>query len=243
LAAAVETTMRCVLCRACLEAYRQRQEKLQAWRWAQANDREIWAREADLMAVRVIVDLQQGDPAAAFPQLAALAEQGSVWSMLLVGCAYENGTGIELDEGLAEHWYLRAAEGGCQRAVLYLGALYARRDDLAGQQRAYLLDAARNWAPAQHYLAWTKLRKPRSRAMLMEARGLFEQAAAAGDLGSELQLGILTARGAFGWHRIPAGVRWVWRVVGKMDLAGEQPATSEQTRAAPTPSSALVPAA
>src|SRR5579872_5005919 len=106
-------------------------EKLRAWRYAQANDRNVIDRDPDRDALAEADNLWRRDPKAGLLRLRKLADLGSVWSMLLLGYAFASGTGTDPDEIQSERWYRLAFEGGCQRALLHLGRMYELRRDFA----------------------------------------------------------------------------------------------------------------
>ena len=82
-------------------------------RLAQCNDAEIISRDPHPEPMHNEWRRQATDPEAALPELVSLAERGSVWSMFLVGSAYESGKGAAADAAQAERWYRMACEAGC----------------------------------------------------------------------------------------------------------------------------------
>jgi len=164
----------------------------------------------------------------ALPKLTALAERGSVWSMLLVGWAYNAGAGVTADLAQAERWYRLAFEGGAQQAQLRLGWTYEQRSDVAGCEEVYGVGAADGWAPAMYHLAMIKFRQPRTPARLEAARILLEQASAQGDLGAQWVLAGLLWRGRFGLRQIPSGVRLALDLCKKLTaLVDEEDASGD----------------
>src|SRR5260370_27620972 len=79
-------------------------KKLSSWSVQQANNQEIWNRDTEQERIREAIRLGESLPVVAFQSLLNLAENGSVWSMLHVGWAYETGNGIALDAARAERW-------------------------------------------------------------------------------------------------------------------------------------------
>ena len=233
--------MKCVFCAVCAADWEEIQNKIRLWRYAQADDRDVWDREADLNSLTAAERLWRRDPASALPQLAELAEGGSVWSMTLLGWTYNSGTGVAADEVAAERWYRRAVQGGCQRALLSLCSILARRHDWPAVVEICSIRTAEFWAPAMYYLALAKLHRPTTPARREDARVLLERAAAQGDLGSEHGLAVACVRGWFGWHRIPGGVLRLVAVARKLIALAPQraPAAAPPARAVAT---ATVPA-
>jgi TPR repeat protein len=210
--------LNCVICRPlawlrkrlprlCIADRAEVQEKFAAWRYAQANDRKILESDSERDAVEATMKLRRSDPEAAFPQFLALAERGSVWSMLCVGWMYMVGVGVAADATLAEHWYRLAFEGGSQRAQLDLGKFYRSRADFDAYEKIFEVGIADNWAPPMYYRAMLKLAQPKTRERLEEARVLLEAASALGDIGAQWALGRMMTRGRFGWRRIRRGLR------------------------------------
>jgi len=191
------------------------QARQQEWRFAQANNEEIWKHDSDLDSVRRAEKLREDDPKAAFAQLHALAEAGSVWSMLLTGYAYLTGEGTTADEAAAEQWLRRAAGLGCQDAQLRLGSLYRKRRDFVECERIYGMGPDGVWSPATYYLAWAKLRQPATPQRTQDARRLLELAASQGDIEAELDLSVLMVRGRFGMRLIPVGLRRSFPAAGR----------------------------
>ena len=186
------------------------QKRLSDWRYARTNDKDVIDRDADRAALSEADKLWRSDPEAALPQLQALAERGSVWGMHLLGYAFERGIGTAPDPSLAEGWYRRAADGGCQQALLRLGRIYELRGEFAASMKVYEVGKAAHLGPAMYRLAWIKLRQSRTPEQFEDARSLFEQAAAQGDLGAQMDFSHLLTRGRFGWRRMLPGLRLAW---------------------------------
>lgn len=181
--------------------------KLLDWAYTQANDAEIWCAEREQKQVAAAIELDGVDRVSAFHEFLALAERGSLWSMVRVGYHYQVGRGTSLDIEKAEHWYRLAVDGGVQQAQLRLGKLYWCRKDFARAAEVYQVGAGQKWSPAMYRLAQCKLAMSRSRQTLSEARQLLEAASEKGDLGAELYLASLITRGRFGLRQIPRGWR------------------------------------
>lgn len=234
--------MRCVLCRALgwlgtqiftdnrifrLDVVR---TTLQSWRYAQTNDTETYQNDPELNAIWNAEQLTKDNPPAALSHWRALAERGSVWSMFRAGWAFQTGTGVAADQAQAERWYRLSFEGGCQQAQLRLGSIYTRRREFEQCEKIYEVGAREDWAPALYYLAWAKLRQPKTPERLVAARNLLEQAAALGDLGAEMDLVVLMSRGRFGLRLIPRGFRGLFDAAAKLEtFFNENAAISDAT--------------
>jgi uncharacterized protein len=221
------------LCPQCAAYRRALRQKLQLWRYTQTNDQEVIDRDPEHDALVETERMWRRDPEAAFPELAALAERGSVWSMLLLGYAYQVGKGVTADPLQAESWYRRASEHGCRQAQLRLGWIYDQRNDDAKSELIYAVGAAEHWAPAMYYLARVKLRQPTSAEQLGQVRALLEQASALGDLGAQIELAHLFVRGRFGWQRIPSGIRLVLVAAKKVFALEKATASATQSNGVP----------
>jgi TPR repeat protein len=184
--------------------------------FALTHDKEVLDRDPDRDALREAQELWRNDPEAAIPILRGFAEGGSAWSAMLLGYAYERGTGVGPDLTEAERWYRSSIEGRCRQALLRLGRIFENGGDLAAAERIYAVGVAERWAPAIYTLARLKLRHVRTPVELEEGRSLLEQAAAQDDLLAQMHLAALLTRGRFGWWRIPSGLRLLWRTGSKL---------------------------
>jgi len=92
------------------------------------------------------------DPAQAISTMTGMAERGSLMSMLYLGYAYRNGTGVSLDTGCAERWFKRAAEAGFTRAYYELGRMYLDASEYSRARAELETAAARGFVPAVHFL-------------------------------------------------------------------------------------------
>ncbi len=182
--------------------------KIFTWRLQQCNDKSVWASELDAIAVSRARDLLKCDTQNGIAQLHALAENGSTWSMLLLGWAYQAGTGGNVDDEKAEVWYRRAAEAGCEQAELRLAQHKLRRKDLDALSAMPSSDPDQPWTPSMYYAAIGKLLQPRTALRFEEARKLLEKCASRGDVGAQLKLTVLYLHGKFGFRRFMAGLKW-----------------------------------
>ncbi len=157
-----------------------------AWDRAQTNDSAVLESDPHEERARNAAALLKTDPDTAFPILLALAEAGSVWSMLQVAFCYLEGRGVEPSAASAEEWYRRAFEGGSQRALLDYCAVLGRRGDLDLREAAYSAGAAKDWAPALCGLAQVRMMRSKSRRTAREVRPLVERAAELGKPGGEV---------------------------------------------------------
>jgi len=210
--------VKCIICRPfawfrerlpalCIADHPEAQAKFMSWRGAKTNDRELLEGDPQREAVEATFKLRKRDPTAAFPQFLALAEGGSVYSMLCVGWLYSQGVGVAKDTVEAERWNLLALERGSKRARLQLADLYLARPDFDACAMILTPGVDEHWAPAMYALAMVKLQQPKTTMQRESARVLLEEASALGDVGAQWALGRRMARGWFGWRRIPRGFR------------------------------------
>jgi TPR repeat protein len=171
------------------------------------NSDALFKEDRDPVRLRDIYELRTSRPADAFSQFLALAEDGSVWSMIQVGYAYEAGLGTQRDRVQAEKWYLKAYEAGADFGLLRSSALAFKRGDIA-RARAILNDGIAKGLPqAMTDLAAMELRLSRTEEARGRARLLYEQAIALGDLSAKIFYARAMAHGRFGLKLIPTGIR------------------------------------
>jgi len=111
-----------------------------------------WHAEPDLEELGAAYALLRVSPANAVSRLHALAERGSVMSMIYLGDAYASGKGAIRDLDKAQKWYQQATDYGSVRAAYILGRLYLTLKRYDEARKAFKLAAARDFAPAAHIL-------------------------------------------------------------------------------------------
>jgi len=180
--------------------------KFRWWRDAQLNDRYLIKDDPQREEMSAAIELGKSDPKAAFPQLLALAQGGSVWSMLYVGTVYARDTIGAKDFAESERWLRLAMEHGSRRARLYLCNLYAMQSDFDACEKVLQPCIAERFAPAMYILGMAKLRqRPLTAQIREDAYILLKEASMLGDVGAQWALSRRMARGWFGWRRIPQG--------------------------------------
>jgi TPR repeat protein len=92
------------------------------------------------------------DPVQAVSALTSLAERGSPMSMLYLGYAFSNGTGVSPDPQRAETWFRRAAGAGLLRAHYNLGRLYLDNRQYSNAKQEFEHAASNGFMPAVHFL-------------------------------------------------------------------------------------------
>ena len=200
--------MKCIFCEICLEANQVIfDKKTAAWLDAQTNNVALMEREVDPAAIYQAHDLSETDPAESFRQYLALAENGSVWSMVPVGLRFENGEGTARDLAQAEKWYLSAHEAGSDYGLIRLGDLYQKSGQYEKAQAVFRAGVDRGFVPAMFRLAWSYSKSPDWPQRRDEALTLLERGSAAGDLCARRCLAAGMMHGWFGLRRIPDGIR------------------------------------
>lgn len=111
-----------------------------------------YSLEPNLTALKRAMDVFDSDPAQALPQLTYLAERGSPISMLYIGHAYRDGTGVAKDAVQTEEWYRRAADKGSILGLYHLGRLYIEQRRYEEAKQAFRFAAAAGYTPAVHHL-------------------------------------------------------------------------------------------
>jgi TPR repeat protein len=217
--------MKCILGKMYAPSQAALNKKLFAWLGAQTNSVAMIEREADLAPIYRARDLAESDPAESFRQFLALAERGSVWSMVSVASLFERGTGTEPDLAQAEKWYLRAYEAGSDYGLIRLGHLYQRLQQYEKAQGVFRTGVVRGFVPAMLRLASSYWNSPDWRQRRDEILALLEAGSAAGDLSARRSLASAMARGWFGLRRIPKGIRLRFSVAGDLaDLVKDETA-------------------
>jgi TPR repeat protein len=204
--------MKCILCKICEAANAAVHRSRLDWADTQINKMALWEDEADQERILHAHSLLKTDPAQSFKEYLALAEQGSVWSMVPVGTNFETGQGALQNLAQAEAWYRRAYERGSDYGLLRLGQLYLRSKRYAEAEVVFRTGVERGFAPAMFPLAWAYSKSAHWPQKREEALMLLERASAAGDLSARRFLGTAMARGWFGLRHIPSGLRLSSRV-------------------------------
>jgi TPR repeat protein len=170
---------------------------------------EVWDNEPDLAQLQLAHALLATDPAKALVELKALADRGSVMSMLYIAHAVRNGAGTQVDLPLAEEWYRRAASRGCLSASYEVGRVCLDMQDYPKAVEAFRNGAAKNYPPSLHFLGMMYLKGQGVQKDVSRARALFEQAVSRGNVFAKRSLGVLLMRGGFGLFAVARGV-WLF---------------------------------
>ena len=175
--------------------------------FADWNTNALFEADADPVRLRELAALWQKSPDEAFPRFLALAEAGSVWSMIRVAHGYSKGHGVARDEEAAERWCTAAFfEGGSDYGLIYGAKLARRRGDVSKARRLLEAGAERGPLQAKVDLADLILDGPKAREGRDRARSLYEAAIAGDCLPARAAMAKAMALGRFGWRAIPEGL-------------------------------------
>lgn len=111
-----------------------------------------WLREPDLNQLKHARQISKQYPARAKRELEALAERGSVLSMLDLGRLHAEGIGTAPNRAEGERWFRRAANTGSARAYYFLASLYLEQERFEEAKDAVVVAADKNFVPAIYLL-------------------------------------------------------------------------------------------
>jgi TPR repeat protein len=164
-----------------------------------------WKNEPDMTQLRHAYSLRSTDPAQSLAELRALADRGSLASMVYLAEAYTKGLGTSVDLLQAEEWYKRAAQGGSVLASYHLGRSYLAKNDYLNAMKAFESGALAGYMPSTRQLGGLYLRGTGVERDLNKAREFFERASASGNVFAKRDLAYLLIRGHFGFLQILRG--------------------------------------
>ena len=158
----------------------------------------------------------------------ALADEGSLQSMLYLGIAYRDGQGVKIDEEKASEYFDRANDLGLAIAGYYLGLLYF---DQKKYRRSFetLSDwEDGNYAPTLCRLAYLYQKGYGVEKQFDKARLLFERSSNMGNIWAKRKLAEMYMTGKFGIFRIAQGfasyliafIQWIF--ICKPDMSDER---------------------
>jgi TPR repeat protein len=99
-----------------------------------------------LTRVRMLFD--EGEDDSAVELLAPMAAGGLARAQAMLGWAYENGRGVEQDDGRAETWYQASASQDDPVGIYYLGRLCERMGEVGAAHEMYERAAELEFMPA-----------------------------------------------------------------------------------------------
>lgn len=115
-------------------------------------------------------------------------------SMIYLGYAYRDGSGVNKDLIQTENWYRRAADAGSIMALYELGILYIQQKRYDEAKQAFRFAAAAGYAPAIHQLGRMYCFGMGVEKDIRKAKTLWEDASASGHIFATNHLGRLLIR-------------------------------------------------
>ena len=158
-----------------------------------------WTREPDLELLRRAHGLLESDSKQALMDLKALADRGSLMSMLYIANAYSKGKGTAVDMQQAESWYRRAMNAGSVLGSYELGRIHYERKDYSKAEESFNVGAGQNYAPSLHMLGLMFLSGAGVKKDLSKAKQLLENATALGHVFAKRNLGSLLMAGSYAY--------------------------------------------
>ena len=155
--------------------------------------------EPDFERVSKAYELLQRQPGpAVITELIALAERGSLMSMIYLGWIYKRGLGAEIDPAQSEYWYSRAIAGGSTLAIYHLGHLYLDSLDYVKAADVFEKGASINYPPAMFCLGCMYLEGQGVSRDFEKARLLFKRAADQKNVFDKRKLAAMYLTGKYG---------------------------------------------
>jgi hypothetical protein len=186
-----------------------------------------WHDEPDVERYRRSLKLVSEHAPGAIVELEALADLGSIRSMMYLGFLYDGGKFVSRDPNRAKFWYNRAIQAGAIDGWYYLGRLFVGEGAYAkaleafreGSDHNHVLSI--NWLAVMYFRGWGVARD------LEKARYLWERASSMGHLVSRRHLGVLSLTGRFGVLQIPRGLSLLWSILADTRGIAQRDPTSE----------------
>ena len=165
-----------------------------------ADDKRVWADEPDSPRVNEAYRLLFSDPDRAYGQLLALADGGSIMSMVYLGWMFRDGIGRKADFPEAEYWFKRVADSGALIGTSYLGELYQIHGDHNKAREIFSIGAAQEYVPAMYLLGRMYVFGSGGFRDDAKGRALLEKCAALGYLRAKAALANMLMRGSDGFR-------------------------------------------
>ena len=157
--------------------------------------------------MRLAEQLAKDNPAEAFKGYKAMAAEGSVWSIWMLGWHFENGVAVEKDFGEAEKYYRKAMAHGSMRAHLDLGKMCHRQARCECWRDALTAAMRQGYLPANYWLARFEQSLAPSKNTAQRQRPMLLEAAEAGHPAARLDLARQGINGFFGLRGVLQGWR------------------------------------
>jgi TPR repeat protein len=167
------------------------------------RDQDIDPYFREYMSAR---SLLADEPVAAAIEMQALANRGSIMSVLYTADALRMGWGYDQDLPKAERWYRVAADAGSHRALHGLGLTYYAMGRHEESRKEWELAVSRGFPPSMNALGSVYFNGIGVAVDKQRALELWRRGAAAGHLYSKRSLAFEFLKGQFGPSKILEGV-------------------------------------
>jgi TPR repeat protein len=179
-----------------------------------------WTREPDMNALNHAFGLLSRDPEEALVELKALADRGSIGSMLYIAHTYRKLKGDLLQ---SNEWFRRAMNAGSLIGSYELGRNYCTAKNYLEALDVLKVGEANDYAPSIHLLGVMYWKGFGVEKDIDKARKLFERAAELGHAYAKRNLGILLLKGHYGPRQVFRGLRLWMRSVKDVFLLAADP--------------------
>jgi TPR repeat protein len=174
-----------------------------------------WDKEPDLEALRNGCRLLQSNPRDGLSLLKALAERGSLMSLLYLGEAYRKGEGLDTDLEKAETWFRRGADTGSAIASFHLAMFYREVNRYPDAISEFSKHS--DIFPASAYRLGRMYQNGEGTNVDMgKTVELWEQASGLGHVYAKRNVAFLLMSGRRGFHKIPAGISLLFEAFGNL---------------------------
>jgi TPR repeat protein len=165
-----------------------------------------WANEPDAAALYESHRKLKTDPVESIREFEALADRGSLMSMVYVGHAYRRGKGVSKDLARAEAWFRRAYEGRSLEGLRHLGITWAEMGRTEEAEAIFQEGVSQDYSPVMHRLAklYLKSTDPHRQKMAIP---VLERGTKLGHVFAKRTLAGLMITGRMGLENIPRGFR------------------------------------
>jgi TPR repeat protein len=163
--------------------------------------------EPDLAALERAHALLLASPAEGLEAMNALAERGSLMSLLYIAEAYRTGISGKPDPAQSADWYQRASNAGSAHASYMLGRMYLRTREYFNAKQWFEVGVRLDYTPAICMMGYMYAYGLGVRKDWDKARELLERASAHGHLHAKVFLASMLIRRRWGWLQV---VRGLW---------------------------------
>jgi TPR repeat protein len=163
-----------------------------------------WTKEPDMEALNHAFGLLSSDPEQGLVELKALADRGSIASMLYIAHTYRK---LKGDLPQSTEWYRRAMNAGSLIGAHELGRNYFDAKNYLSALDAFKVGEGNDYAPSIHMLGLMYRNGFGVEKDIDKARNLFERAAALGHAHARGHLGVLLLTGRYGPRQFVRGLR------------------------------------